>query len=46
MPKSDGEGSFGKMRRHPLLEAVDSPQQLKRLPTDELLAWRTNSGII
>ena len=36
MPKSDGEGSFGKMRRHPLLEAVDSPQQLKRLPTDEL----------
>ncbi|MCB1903937.1 MAG: 1-deoxy-D-xylulose-5-phosphate synthase, partial [Gammaproteobacteria bacterium] len=36
MSKSNGKGSIGKMRRHPLLEAVDSPQDLKRLPSGDL----------
>ena len=36
MSKSNGKGSIGKTRRHPLLEAVDSPQDLKRLPSGDL----------
>jgi len=36
MAHSKGEGSIGTMRRHPLLESVDSPQDLKRLPADDL----------